>query len=100
MPKQNDYTLTQTELEQIQAAMRSKTVKVVKRATIVHGLHLGHRPDELAQLHDVSLTTIYNHFNRFKAAGEEGLADKGRSGRPRKATPAYIQLLSHAPKVS
>jgi transposase len=93
MPKQNDYTLNQTELEQIQVAMRSRTAKVVKRATIVHGLHLGHCPDELAQLHDVSLTTIYNHVDRFKADDEAGLADKGRSGRPRKATAAYIQLL-------
>lgn len=93
MPKQKEYTLNQTELKQIREAMRSKKAKVVKRATIVHSLHLGHRPDDLAQVHDVSLPTIYACFNRFKAEGQEGLADKGRSGRPRKATEAYIQLL-------
>ena len=93
MPKQKDYTLTQAEQKQIREAMKSKQAKVVKRATIVHSLHLGHRPDELAQVHDVSLPTIYACFNRFKEAGIEGLADKGRSGRPRKATVAYILLL-------
>jgi len=71
--------------------MKSKNAKAGKRATVVHGLHLGHSPNELAQLHNVSLTTIYNYFNRFKA--DEGLADKARSGRPQKATEEYIQLL-------
>jgi len=61
--------------------MRSQDAKVAKRASIIHGLHLGHRPDELAKLHHVSLTTIYNYFNRFKAEGSEGLGDKARNGR-------------------
>lgn len=93
MPKQHDYTLNEDELKQVREAMKSPTAKVAKRATIVHGLHLGHRPDELAELHQVSLTTIYNHFNRFKAEGSGGLADRRRSGRPPKATEAYIRLL-------
>jgi len=67
--------------------------RISKRASIVHGLHLGHRPDELAELYHVSLTTIYNHFNRFKAEGSAGLADKAKSGRPAKATEDYIKLL-------
>lgn len=93
MPKHNDYTLTEDELEQIREAMKSKNAKVAKRANIVHGLHLGHRPNDMAALHNVSLATIYNHFNRFKAEGSKGLADKARSGRPAKATSDYIQLL-------
>lgn len=93
MPKQHNYTLNKDELEQIREAMKSQDAKVAKRASIIHGLHLGHHPAELAKLHHVSLTTIYNHFNRFKAEGADGLADKTRSGRPAKATGAYIQLL-------
>jgi len=93
MPKQHDCSLKEDELKQVREAMKSPQAKVAKRATIVHGLHLGHRPDELAELHHVSLTTIYNHFNRFKAEGSKGLADKARSGRPAKATERYIKLL-------
>ncbi len=44
-------------------------------------------------MHGVSLTTVYNHFNRFKLEGSEGLPDKVRSGRTAKATPEYIALL-------
>ena len=93
MPKQHDYTLTEEELEQIREAMKSQDAKVSKRANVVHGLHLGHHPSELAELHQVSLTTIYNHFNRFKAEGSDGLADKARSGRPAKVTEDYVKLL-------
>jgi transposase len=67
--------------------------RISKRASIVHGLHLGYRPDELAELYLVSLTTIYNHFNRFKAEGTVGLADKAKSSRPAKASADYIKLL-------
>ncbi len=44
-------------------------------------------------MNGVSLTTVYNHFNRFKMEGIEGLPDKAKSGRPAKATPEYIALL-------
>lgn len=93
MPKQHDYTLNEEELKQVREAMKSQDAKVAKRASIVHGLHLGHRPDELAELYNVSLTTIYNQFNRLKAEGVKGLPDKARRGRPQKATKDYIKRL-------
>lgn len=93
MPKQHDYTLTEDELEHVLEAMKDLDTRISKRATIVHGLHLGHHPNELAQMHSISLTSVYNQFNRFKAEGYEGFADKARSGRPRKATSEYISML-------
>jgi transposase len=93
MPKQHDYTLNEEELKQIRQAMKHLDARVAKRATIIHSLHLGYRPEEVAQMHEVSLTTVYNHFNRFKMAGIEGLPDKAKSGRPAKATPEYIDRL-------
>ncbi len=93
MPKQHDYTLTEEELKQISRAMKHLNARVVKRATIVHSLHLGYCPEEVAQMNGVSLTTVYNHFNRFKMEGIEGLPDKAKSGRPAKATPEYVALL-------
>lgn len=93
MPKRHDYTLNEEELKQVREAMKDADARVSKRANIVHGLHLGHHPDELAQMCNVSLTSIYNYYNRFKAEGAEGLPDKARSGRPAKATEDYIKLL-------
>jgi transposase len=93
MPKHVNYTLTEVELEQIRQAMKHREARVSKRATVIYGLHLGHRPDELAELHGISQASVYNHFKRFKAAGIAGLADKAKSGRPAKASAEYIALL-------
>jgi len=93
MPKQLDYTLTNDELKQVRQAMKELDARVSKRATIVYNLHLGYDPKQLAQMHDVSLASVYNYFNAFKEEATEGLADKPRSGRPQKATSDYIKLL-------
>lgn len=93
MPKQNDYTLTEEELEPVQAGMKSKQGKVAKRASVLHSLHLGYPPEAVAQIHQISLATVYNHFNRFKAEGKAGLADKPKVGRPPKADVTYRQRL-------
>jgi len=89
MPKQNDYTLTEEELKQVLEALKSPIARVAKRALVLHSLHLGYPPEEIAEMQDLSLATVYNHFNRFKAAGIEGLPDKPKVGRPPKADEAY-----------
>lgn len=93
MPKRHNYTLTETEYEQVRKAMKNLDSRISKRANIVHSLHLGHSPGELAEMYGLSLASIYNHFNRFRLEGFAGLADKARSGRPRKATAEYVNLL-------
>ena len=94
MPKQNDYTLNEEEQKQIQEAMNSPKWRIAKRATVLHSLHLGYSPEEIAQMQNLSLTTVYNHYNRFKTEGIEGLSDKAKSGRPPKANEEYIALLN------
>jgi transposase len=93
MPKQHDYTLSEKELKQIRKAMKHQNARLAKRATVVHSLHLGYAPQAVADMNAVSLASVYNYFNRFKATGIEGLRDKAKSGRPSKATPEYIALL-------
>lgn len=93
MPKQNDYTLTEEELEEVRVAMKSDKVKVARRANVLHSLHLGYPPYEVAKVHHISLGTVYNHFNRFKSEGVAGLPDKPKSGRPPKADEVYRQRL-------
>jgi transposase len=93
MPKQNDYALSDEQLEQIREAMKSADARVAKRATVLHSLHLGYRIEDIARMHNLSVASIYNHVQRFQAEGIAGLPDKPKSGRPRKATPEYIALL-------
>lgn len=93
MPKQNDYTLTEAEVEQIRIAMKSKKTQVARRASVVHSLHLGYAPEAVARLHQVSLGTVYNHYTRFKAEGSQGLETKPIPGRPPKASDEYVALL-------
>ena len=93
MPKQNDYTLTDKAVEQVQAAMKSTQSRIAKRATVLYNLHLGYRVQEVAEMHQVSVATVYNYVERFQSDGIEGLPNKPIPGRPRKATPEYIALL-------
>lgn len=93
MPKQNNYTLSDDQLEQVREAMKSPIARVVQRATVLHSLHLGYRTEEVARMQNISVASVYNHVQRFQAEGIEGLPDKPKSGRPRKATPEYIALL-------
>lgn len=93
MPKQLNYTLTENEESVIKQAMKASDARMVKRATVIHNLHQGYHPTEVAAIHGISLTSVYNYFNHFKANGIDGLTDHPRSGRPRKATPEYIKCL-------
>jgi putative transposase len=93
MPKQNNYTLTEEELKQVLEALKSPIARLAKRALVLHSLHLGYTPEEVAEVQDLSLATIYNHYNRFKGEGLKGLIDKPKQGRPPKANEAYRKRL-------
>ena len=50
MPKQISYTLNENELKRIENAMRDDPrTEVVRRATAIHALHLGHKPEEVGR---------------------------------------------------
>jgi transposase len=93
MPKHNNYTLSDNQVEQVREAMKSLDGRVAKRATVLHSLHLGYGVEAVAQMHNLSVASIYNQVQRFQAEGMAGLADKPKSGRPSKATPEYVGLL-------
>jgi putative transposase len=89
-----NYKLNEDELAQIEQAMRkAKQTEVRQRATAIHMLHTGRRPGQVAEMMAVGIATIYNWHKRWKAEGLEGLSNKPKSGRKRKATEAYCQLL-------
>ena len=93
MPKQNNYTLDDEQLKQVREALKSPIARVAKRATVLHSLHLGYRVEIIAQMHNLSVASIYNQVKRFQTEGIGGLPDKPKSGRPSKATAEYVQLL-------
>lgn len=89
-----EYHLKAKELAKIELAMRQdKRAEVRQRATVIRLLHLGHKPEAVAELQMVSVPTIYNWHKLWREQGIEGLANRPKTGRPAKATEAYCQKL-------
>jgi transposase len=65
------------------------SVRKVKRGRILLESFAGKKPEEIAQEVGVSLATVYNIHKRYEQQGlQAALAEKPRSGQPRKVTPA------------
>jgi transposase len=88
------YQLKPKELAEIERAIRQdKRAEVRQRATVIRLLHLGHKPEAVAEQQMVSVPSIYNWHRLWREQGIEGLANKPKTGRPSKATEAYCQKL-------
>lgn len=97
MPRKQDYKLSEEELQTIEHMLNhGKSARVVKRATGVRLLHLGHEPAEVAEMLMVNVASVYNWHKHFRTAGINGLEDQPRSGRPRKADEVYCRELEEA----
>jgi transposase len=70
MANHKDYTFSKEQVAQVGEAMKSPIARVAQRATVLHGLHLGYRVEEVAQMHNLSTASIYNHMRRFEAEGQ------------------------------
>jgi transposase len=89
-----EYKLQPKELEEIEKAIRQdKRAEVRHRATVIRLLHLGYKPEEVAEQQMVSVPTIYNWHKLWREEGIEGLANKPRKGRKPKADENYCQKL-------
>ena len=65
------------------------SVRRVKRGRILLESFAGKKPEVIAQEVGVSLATVYNIHKRYEQQGlQAALAEKPRSGQPRKVTPA------------
>jgi transposase len=95
MPKIINYTLTTESLTTIEQAMKNhKDLRVRQRATIIRMLHLGQKPNEIAELLTIQPRQVYYRHKRWRKEGLEGLADKPRAGRPKAADEQYRKLLA------
>ena len=90
----NKYKLQEKEIEEVEKAIRGdKRAEVRQRAIVIRLLHLGHRPEVVAEQQMVSVPTIYNWHKLWCKQGIEGLANKPRKGRTPKANDAYCTKL-------
>ena len=90
-----NYKLNESQLAQIkQAIKKDKRSGVSQRAQALYRLHLDDSVQKVADSLLITRKTIYNWHDRWQANGVDGLADKAKSGRPRKATGTYRQLLA------
>jgi transposase len=60
---------------------------------VIRLLHLGHKPEIVAEQQMVSVPTIYNWHKLWREHGIEGLANKQKTGRKPKATDEYCLKL-------
>lgn len=97
MPKQQDFTLTDEQAKSLaKAIQQDKRARVVRRATAVHLLHLGHRVADVSEIVSASRPIIYAWRRRFLARGVEGLANQTKPGGRRKVSDAYLAALEEA----
>lgn len=57
-------------------------------------LHEGQSPQAVAEIMAVSQPTVYDWHHRWQANGLEGLANRPKSGRPRKVDEQYVERLA------
>lgn len=94
MPKARYYHLIEEELAVIEMAIHhDKRPEVRQRCSAIRLLHLGHKPEQVAEMQAVSKPTIYGWIDRWRSDNEEGLANKPKSGRPLKEDDEYSLAL-------
>jgi putative transposase len=83
--------LSAAEQAQLQQLVRKGTApaRQLNRARMLQFSHQGQSPEAIAALLGVSRATVYNVRRRYREHGlTAALAEKPRSGQPRKVTPA------------
>lgn len=97
MSRRVDFTLTEEQRAAVEQAMNhSPRPEVRQRATAIRLLHLGHKPEEVAEMLAVVASTIWTWHRRYRANGLEGLANKPKSGRRAKADAGYLAEVERA----
>lgn len=97
MSRRVDFTLTDEQLASVEHAINhSPLPEVRQRATAIRLLHLGHKPETVAEMVAVAASTIWTWHRRYRAEGLDGLANKPKSGRPAKADANYLTEVERA----
>jgi transposase len=70
----------------------TKDVRIRTRAQIILLAFDGTSPPAIAKIVDLDPESVRRHMKRYRDEGIAGLADRERAGRPRTATPEYVDL--------
>lgn len=86
--------LSEDEIDTVRWALRNaQDSRLAVRYQAIWFSHLGKSVQEIAELLDVSEESVRNWIHIFEEEGFDGLVDDWRSGRPPKASRAYIEML-------
>jgi transposase len=97
MSRRVNFTLTDEQLAEIEQAINySPHPEVRQRAIAIRLLHLGHKPEQVADLVAITANTIWTWHRRWRKEGMAGLADRPKPGRKSKADTEYIRQLEAA----
>jgi transposase len=95
MPKQINYTLTESELRELeQAIAHDPRPEVVRRATAIRLLHHGHKPPGVAEMVSASRASVHQWHKSWREGGLEALVNKPIPGRKPKADQTYQAALA------
>jgi transposase len=70
----------------------TKDVRIRTRAQIILLAFEGYSAPKIAKVVELDAESVRHHMKRYRDEGIAGLPDRERSGRPRTATPDYIEL--------
>ena len=80
----------------------TKDVRIRTRAQIILLASDGLSAPQIATIVHLDPESVRHHLKRYRDEGIHGLADRPRSGRPARATPAYVEAaltaLRHRPR--
>jgi putative transposase len=97
MSRHVSFTLTTEQLAEIEQAINySPHPELRQRAIAIRLLHLGHHPQQVAQMVAITANTIWTWHRRWRKDGVAGLEDRPRPGRKSKATDLYKHHLEQA----
>ena len=97
MSRRINFTLTDEQLASVEYTMNHLPLSEVRQhATAIRLLHLGHKPEAVAEMVAVAASTIWAWHRRYRAEGLTGLANKPKSGRPTKADATYLTEVERA----
>jgi transposase len=80
----------------------TKDVRIRTRSQMILLAFDGMSAPKIAKIVDLDPESVRHYMKRYRDEGIQGLSDRPRSGRPRIATPAYVDLaratLRHRPR--
>jgi transposase len=91
------HTLTDAEIQELKQLYRdTKNADVRTRCDMILLSNKGLSPPKIAERARFSHDTVIRFIKRYEQKGLAGLANKPRSGRPRRVTSEYLTQLSEA----